>query len=127
MGREVQRAKLHQLVADHWGAEAAELVMDVIPPWDHEEIARKVDVENARLSLEASIANLRTETADLRTELKCEMAALNGEMAALNGEFAVLSGGLDARFERQFNRLAMANIGIMFGFASLLIAAAKFV
>lgn len=120
MGREVQRAKLHQLVADHWGAEAAELVMDVIPPWDHEEIARKVDVENARLSLEASIANLRTETADLRTELKCEMAALNGE-------FAVLSGGLDARFERQFNRLAMANIGIMFGFASLLIAAAKFV
>jgi hypothetical protein len=98
MGTDTQRAKLYTVVASHWGEEAAEVMMAVVPAWDRDEVARKVDVENCRIELK-------------------------GEIAQLRGDFAALSGKVEA----QFGRMIAVNAGMMFGFAGIVLAAAKLI
>lgn len=55
MGNEAQRNRIYNAAKETWGEDVAEAVMEVLPPWDHAEVVRKVDLENLRLALEAKM------------------------------------------------------------------------
>lgn len=100
MGTEAQRAKVYGAVAEHWGEEVAVAIMELLPPHDMDDFARKSD-----------IALLRGEFGELR-----------GELGELKGQFSALSGKVDA----QFSKIMVANVTMMFGFSGLAAAAAGF-
>ena len=109
MGTEGQRAKLYLVVASHWGDEAADIMMAAVPPWDYDQVARKIDVENCRIELKGDIAQLR------------------GEVLALGGQTDSRFGEISGKVDAQFGRMIAVNAGMMFGFAGIVLAAAKLI
>jgi len=81
------------------GPGTAAKVMTVFPPVPWEDIARRSD-----------IAGVRGEIAELR-----------GEMRELRGEIREMRGEM----KEQLARMLVANVGIAFGTAGLVLAAAK--
>lgn len=125
MGTDAQRADLYSTVREHWGQQAADTMMALLPPWDYTEVARKVDVELAASRLEAKFGELRAEFGELKGEfgeLKGEFGELKGEFGGLRGEFGELKGKVDG----QFGRMITVNAGTMLAFGSVVLAAAKF-
>lgn len=64
---EASRRLLHERAAAAWGAEAAAVLMDHLPPAGRSDLARRGDVEH--------------QTALLRSEMAAMSAGLRGEMA----------------------------------------------
>jgi len=113
MGIDAQRAKVYEAAKATWGQEVADAVMEVLPPWDHAEVVRKVDLENATVALQSQIEGLRVE--------------LRGEMSELRGEVRGEIGELRGRIDAQFGRMITVNAAMLFGFAGVAFAAAKLI
>lgn len=75
---ETSRRLLHQSAVRALGAEAADVLMEHLPPAGWGELARRTDVEH-------ETALLRLEIGTLREEMRGEFAAVRAETA---GEFA---------------------------------------
>ncbi|MGH9280151.1 MAG: hypothetical protein ACRD12_18885 [Acidimicrobiales bacterium] len=104
--RDLFEALEHQL-----GPGPATTLMELLPPVGWADVARQSDLVALRGEIAQQGAALRTEMADLRVELKTEMAALRSE--------------LDARFDRQYAKLVLTFVPMVFGTAGLVLAAAK--
>lgn len=124
MGTDAQRAKLYSTVQEHWGEEVADAMMEVLPAGDPAELARRVDVENMGLRLEAKFGALEAKFGKLEGrfgELEGKFGALEGRFGALEGKVGELSGRVDS----QFGRMITVNVGTMLAFGSVVLAAAK--
>lgn len=110
---ERRRLHLYETVRTHLGTEAADTLMELLPPMDPSELATRADLALTRAELRRDMADLRVEMADLRTELRTEMAELRteirGEMAELRtemrGEMADLRVEVATLLREQTNRL----------------------
>jgi hypothetical protein len=96
MPTEADRHELRLALERELGRSPATTLMELFPPVDWSEFARRSD-----------IAELRAEINELRVELKGEISELRADMKG------------------QVTRLVVANIPIMFGTAGLVLAAAK--
>lgn len=154
MASDQDRRVLYEVLQRELGHGPATTMMELLPPVGWAEVARQSDLvavrgEMAQLrggltgemaQLRADMtqlgAELRGEMAGLRTELKGDMAGLRSDMAdlrtELKGDMADLRievkaeiGELRAEVKAQVPRLYMANIGMAFATAGLVLAAAK--
>jgi hypothetical protein len=120
---EGQRRALHARLVEVLGDDAADALMEHLPPSGWGDVARRSDVDHIerllRSDLDLLAANLRGEMAELRSELRGEMAELRTE---LRGEMAELRGDLRqdiARASRTIvvgvGSLVVANLGALIG------------
>jgi hypothetical protein len=111
------RRDLYVALEERLGGGPAATMMELLPPVGWADVARQGD-----------LVAVRGEIAQLRSELKGEMAELRGELAELRGEIGQVRGGmaeLRGEIKAQLPRLVVANIGMAFGTAGLVLAAAK--
>ena len=107
MSTEAERRDLFGALERSLGAVPAATLMELLPPVDWGDVARRADVE-------AQGVALRGEMAELRGELR-------GEMAELRGEMAELSARIDGLLPRQL----LADVPLAFAVAGLVLAAVK--
>jgi hypothetical protein len=81
---ERQRRDLYERLDEVLGHDAAEVLMEYLPPVGWNDVARRHDVDGMGAALRVEMADLRTELcremADLRTDLCSEIADLRDEM-----------------------------------------------
>jgi len=92
------RLELFQALEARLGAGPAETLMASLPPIGWADFARQADI----------------------AELRGEIGQLRGEIGELRGEIGELRGRIDSLMPR----IVIAQIATMFGFGSLLVAAA---
>jgi predicted nuclease with TOPRIM domain len=85
-------------------------MMELMPPVEWDEIARRRDVEAVSLALRAEMSELRGEFGELR-----------GEFGELRGEFGELRGRMDGLAAR----IALTNMATSMTIAGLVLAAVK--
>ncbi len=125
-----RRLHLYEVARERFGTEAADTLMELLPPMDPSDLVTHQDLALTTASLRGEMAELRTELktemAELRTELKTEMAELRTElkteMAELRGE---LRGELQLQLREQTNRLLMVVVPSIFSAVGLAVAAAR--
>ncbi len=105
-----ERRDLYDVLEKRLGQGPAGTLMELLPPVGWSDVARQSDL----VAVRGEMSQLRGEMAELRGELKGEMAQLRVEIAKLS-----------AKIDGQIPRLVMANIGMAFGTAGLVLAAAK--
>jgi len=113
MSNERARTVLHQRMDEAIGPEAADTLMEHLPPTGWADVATKHDLDSTsallRAELHAEIAGLRTELhdglAEVRTEMRDGLAEVRTEMhdgfARVDVRFAALVGTVAAGFESQ--------------------------
>ena len=121
---DAERRLVHARLEAQIGAEAADLLMQMLPWQTHDELATRQDLNALTSVLRGEMAELRAELrgemTELRGELQGEMAELRtelrGEMtelrAELRGEMAELRAQVDLRFatmQRWIAGLMVAN------------------
>jgi hypothetical protein len=132
--RPTSRLQLYEVARERFGAEAADTLMEFLPPMDANELATKQDLVLLR-------ADVRQEIAELRADVRQEIAELRGEFAELREEFAAFRGEMreefaefrgDMRtemhdlFREQTNRLVMFTVPTVLSGIALAFAAARF-
>jgi len=87
---ETLRFEVRQQVAENFGADFATMLMDVIPPFDWDQLATKDDLARAIDPVNATVANLasREELSELRAEMNIRFSAVDGRFSELDGKFA---------------------------------------
>ncbi len=138
MVTDVQRRTLFDALVNQLGEGPAETMMELLPPVDWADMARRSDVAELRSDLVSEmramdgrltgeIGGLRGEMGELRGGMRAmdgrltgeigglrgEMGGLRGEMGELRGEMGELRGemrALGSRVEAQFAKLVVANL-----------------
>ena len=121
MPTEDDRHELRLALERRLGPGPAATLMELLPPVDWSEIARRSDIAELR-------AELKVDIADLRVELKSDIAELKGDIAELKGDFAGLKGDMAemrADMKGQVTRFVVGSLPLAFGTAGLVLAAAK--
>jgi len=108
------RRDLYDVLERRLGQGPATTMMELLPPVGWADVARQSDL----VAVRGEMAELKGEMAELRAELKGEMAELRVE---LKGEMAELR----AELRSQLPRLYVANVGMAFATAGLVLAAAR--
>ena len=70
------RDRFYRTIQPILGDEAADFLMDALPPMDGDEVATKTDIRLVG-------SELRSEMAELRSEMRTGFAELRGEMSAM--------------------------------------------
>ena len=109
------RRDLYQALERQLGGGPAATMMELLPPVGWADVARQSDV-----------VALRGEMAQVRGELTGEMAELRGEMSELRAELKAEIAELRGEVKAQLPRLYVANVGMAFATAGLVLTAAKF-
>ena len=73
---EHRRLRPYEAVRERLGQDAADTLMELLPPMDPSELATKRDLALTRAELREEMAELRGEMADLRFGLRSDIAAL---------------------------------------------------
>ena len=150
---ERDRRELHEIVEEHLGGRAADLVLAMsepeLPAVLRGEMAElRGETRSSGSELRGEMAELRGEMRSLSSELRAEMdtlgselrsemaelrgemstlrSELRGEMAELRGEMAELRGEmaqLGARVDGHVPKIMAGNIAAMIGVAGLVLAA----
>jgi hypothetical protein len=120
MVTDVQRRTLFDALVNQLGEGPAETMMELLPPVDWADMARRSDVAELRSDLVSGMramdGRLTGEIGGLRGEmggLRGEIGGLRGEMGELRGEIGELRGemrALGSRVEAQFAKLVVANL-----------------
>jgi len=105
------RRNLYDALERQLGQSPAGTLMELLPPVGWADVARQSD-----------LVAVRGEMALLRGE----MGELRGEMGELRGELKGEMAGIRAEIKAQLPRLYVANVGMAFATAGLVLAAAKF-
>src|SRR6185295_12773826 len=105
-----RRLQLYEIARERFGAEAADTLMELLPPMDPSDLASKQDLGVLRAEMREEFAEfrgeLRHEFAEFRGEMREEFAEFRGE---LRHEFAEFRGEMRTEmhdlFREQTNRL----------------------
>jgi len=97
------RRDLYDVLERRLGQGPATTMMELLPPVGWADVARQSDL----VAVRGEMAELKGEMAELRAELKGEMAELRAELRS------------------QLPRLYVANVGVAFATAGLVLAAAR--
>lgn len=112
------RRNLFEALESNLGPGPATTLMELLPPVGWADVARRSDFVAVRGEMAGMRGELKAAIAALRTELKAEIADGRVEIAELRVE-------VRSTADRQFARLLVANVPLMFGTAGLVLAAAK--
>ncbi|MCY4069615.1 MAG: hypothetical protein OXE79_11010 [Acidimicrobiaceae bacterium] len=96
-----QMSFLYHRMTESMGEEAAELLLDQLPPGGWDQMSTKSDLVELRGGIKGDFADLKTDFADLKTDfadLKGDFADLKTEMADLKS--LVVTGFAEAAVER---------------------------
>ncbi len=107
MVTDANRRRLYVAASRTWGAEEADVLMELLPPTGWNDVARQSDLREVRAELRGEIAEVRGEVAELRGQI----GELRGEMGELRGEVRAM-----------LPKLVAANIGSMLAIAALVAA-----
>ena len=116
------RRDLYQALERQLGGGPAATMMELLPPVGWADVARQSDV----VALRGEMAQVRGELTGEMAELRGEMAGLRGEMSELRAELKAEIAELRGEVKAQLPRLYVANVGMAFATAGLVLAAAKF-
>ncbi len=105
MVTDVRRRRLFDALVRELGEDSAETLMELLPPMDWSELARRAEMAAMDGRLTAELGGLRGE-----------MGGLRGEMAELRGEVRALGARLDA----QFAKLVTANLATSAALAAMI-------
>jgi hypothetical protein len=111
-----RRLQLYEVARERFGVEAAEALMELLPPMDASELATKQDLALLRADLRQEIAELREEFATFRGEMREEFAEFRGDMRTEMHDL----------FREQTNRLVMFTVPTVLTGVALAFAAARF-
>lgn len=111
------RRELHARLAEAIGEEAADELMEQLPPVPWHALATHADVDRSVVLVRADLeremgalrAELRGDMRALRAELKGDMAALRAE---LKGDLATLGAHLETRMANQTRTLVFSMLGM---------------
>jgi hypothetical protein len=104
-----RRLQLYEIARERFGAEAADTLMELLPPMDPSDLASKQDLGVLR-------AEMREEFAEFRGELRHEFAEFRGELRTEMHDL----------FREQTNRLVMFTVPTVLSGIALAFAAARF-
>jgi hypothetical protein len=127
------RRRIHAAFEEHFGADIAEALMELLPSSGWSDLARSSDITAVR----GEIAQVRGELADLRGELKGEIAdlrvELKGDMAVLKTEIGDLRvelkgeiADLRESIRTMMPRLALTQMAMSISVTGLALGAARF-
>jgi phage protein D len=116
-----RRLHLHDTARQTWGKEAANTLMELLPP-EPDVLATKADVALLRSDLRSEMADLRTARRSELTDLRCGMADIKAEMRV---EMADFKAEIHQAFAEQTRTLVLANAGMMLTTLALSFAVAR--
>ncbi len=123
---ERRRLHLYETARERLGVDAADTLMELLPPMDPSELATKTDLALTRADLRGEMVELRSdlrrEMAELRSDLRGEMAELRSE---LRGEMAAMRVAVADMMREQTNRLVMFVVPTMLTAVGLSFAASQ--
>lgn len=130
MPTERRRHGLYETCREHLGEEAADTLMELLPPVGWADVTTKHDLQQAtallRTELHAEIAGLRaelhTEIGSLRADLHTEISSLRAEMHA---EVSSLEVRLTDKMAAQTRTLMLALVGSMMTISGVAFGAAR--
>lgn len=103
---ENDRFRLHQKLEAVLGADNASTMMELFPPRDWSDYARRNDIDNARTEMRVEFIAVRsemaTEFAAVRSEMATEFAAVRREMTT---EFAAVRSEMTTEFAAVRNEM----------------------
>lgn len=104
---EAKRLELHQDLRNTIGVEAADTLMEHLPPTGWADVARRSDLDNQTAVTASEFALVRSEMSaefgHVRSEMATEFAAVRNEMAA---EFAAVRNEMATEFAAVRNEMA---------------------
>ena len=134
-----ERRELFEALRTEIGDGPASTLMESLPPYDWNDLARRADVEALGTSLRGEIALLRGEMDQRFAAVETGFARVENRFAGVEGKISELRGEMDGRFAQMETRFAhvenrfaalgtrvlAANIGLAFGTAGVVLAAVK--
>jgi len=127
-----RRLHLHDTARETWGPEAADTLMDLLPP-EPDSLATKADLGLLRSDLRSEMAGLRSDMADFKAEMRTEMTDFKAEMrtdmaefkAEMRADMADFKAEIHQAFAEQTRTLVLANAGMMLTTLALSFAVAR--
>ena len=119
------RTTLHLALEEHLGKGPAATLMELLPPVEWADLARRSDVVALRGELRGEIAELRGEIGQVRGEMAELRAELRGDMAELRGDVRREIEELRGDVRALLPKFIATNVPLMFATAGLVLAAAK--
>jgi len=116
-----RRLHLHDTARETWGPEAADTLMDLLPP-EPDSLATKADLGLLRSDLRSEMAGLRSDMADFKAEMRTEMTDFKAEMRT---DMADFKAEIHQAFAEQTRTLVLANAGMMLTTLALSFAVAR--
>jgi hypothetical protein len=113
---EARRLLLHDAARDAWGAEAALVLMEMLPPTGWANVATKRDLDALEARTDARFARIdaRFDAVDARFEaLDTRFEALDARFEAIDFRFETVEARLEAKFEAGFRRVIQWNVAML--------------
>ena len=126
---EHRRLRLYEAARERLGQDAADTLMELLPPMDPSELATKRDLALTRAELREEMAELRGEMAELRGEMAELRSELCGEIAdlrsGLRSDIAALQISVTDMMREQTNRMLVFVVPTMLTAVGLSVAASR--
>jgi hypothetical protein len=113
---EARRLLRHDAARDAWGAEAALVLMEMLPPTGWADVATKRDLDALEARTDARFARIdaRFDAVDARFEaLDTRFEALDARFEAIDFRFETVEARLEAKFEAGFRRVIQWNVAML--------------